>query len=82
MMSNRDFIWLASTEAKCVPVGNCPDKPNCARFLVVQNGRPVGDYSRTGFRTAGVCNGFLLASNYRTPPASADRPYVTPKGLI
>lgn len=79
---NRNFIWMNKAEAKCVPAGHCPDKGSCARFLVDHDGRPVGDYTRTGHRAAGVCSGLLLAADYRTPPASKDRPYKPAEGLI
>lgn len=80
---NRNFIWLDKRQAKCVPMAlACNRKYRCARFLVEQNGRSVGDYTLTSAYSALYCGGFLNADGYRAPPvAGTPEPHDAVKGL-
>ncbi len=67
-MRRGDVVYLAKTEAKCIPGGYCTRKPNCARYLVqAEQGRPVTDYTLQSITYGLYCAGWMDASKHRDP---------------
>ena len=86
-MSHR-MIYLAQSEAQCLPSILCGARNSCARFLVQPTMyRPMADF--TFEWRAGICSHedydcahYLDASKNRTAPVAERKVYEAPEGLF
>lgn len=75
-------IYLDINQPKCVPHAICPQREQCARFLVAYTpGRPIKDYTVEVLFMAGRCSYCLEASKHRTAPEISRKAHEAPRGL-